>query len=437
MNSRKIVLLTVMTALTLSACSPGGSEKPNGSGGGDGAAPQPPKEVTLKIGLPGSYEITNKKIIDGFQAKFPHIKLQIDEAPWADFTKKIVTNIAGNNPPDIWFQENAVIMGYGKRGVAENLAPYIKRDLKTDDYIEALQAAKSPDGSVYGIPHGVNANALAYNKKLFQQHNVPFPTDSWTYQDMIDAAKKLTKDTDGDGKPDLFGFQTASSIAQGWMPWIKSSGGSALDPGMTKAAFNDPKTIEGLTRWADTIWKDNISPTRDMQTNQNFFQNEKTAMTFFQYSAQVSLNKNKPDLDWDVVKMPVGFNGKRFVPMVVNQWLIYSKAKPDAKEAAWTFLKYYLSDEAQDVLSESGASLPVKKTALEKIEKQTTKPLNKKAFTKGIEEAGGTLDENPTWNEWRAAATPILNDILDGKKSPADGAKDIQSKVQRILDENQ
>ncbi|MDF2660917.1 MAG: extracellular solute-binding protein family 1 [Paenibacillus sp.] len=437
MKGKQTVVLSIAAALTLSACGTGGESGKNGNAAATGGStPAQPKEVTLKIGLPGSYDITNKKIIDGFKAKYPHIKLEIDESPWADFTKKIVTNIAGNNPPDIWFQENAVILGYGKRGVAENLEPYIKRDLKTADYIGALTAAKGPDGKIYGIPHGVNSSALAYNKKLFQENNVPVPTDSWTYQDLIDAAKKLTKDTNGDGKTDLFGFNTAASITLGWIPWIKSSGGSAIDPGTGKSLFNDPKTIEGLQKWADTINKDKISPTREQQTSVKYFEEGKTAMTFLQSSQQVSLLKNKPDLDWDVVKMPIGFTGKRFVPIVVNQWLIYSKAKPDAKEAAWTFLQYYLSDEAQTFVAESGASLPVKKTTLEALEKQTTKPLNKKAFTKGTEEAAGTLDENPTWNEWRAAATPILNDILDGKKSAADGVKEIHQKVQAILDDD-
>ncbi|TMV45666.1 sugar ABC transporter substrate-binding protein [Paenibacillus mesophilus] len=434
MKVNKTAVLSIVTALTLSACGSGGSGQTESAS--NSGAPSQPKEVTLKIGLPGGYDITNKKIIDGFKAKFPHIKLEIDESPWADFTKKIVTNIAGNNPPDIWFQENAVILGYGKRGVAENLEPYIKRDLKTADYIESLTAAKAPDGKIYGIPHGINSSALAYNKRLFQENNVPAPTDNWTYQDMIDAAKKLTKDTNGDGKPDVFGFSTASSIALGWIPWIKSSGGSAINLAANKASFTDPKTIEGLQRWADTIHKDKISPTREQQTSVKYFEESKSAMTFVQFAQQVSLNKNKPDLDWDVVKMPTGFNGKRFVPIVVNQWLVYSKAKPDAKEAAWTFLKYYLSDEAQTFLSESGASMPVKKTTLEALEKQTTKPLNKKAFTKGTEEAGGTLDENPTWNEWRAAATPILNDIMDGKTQAADGVKEIQQKVQAILDDD-
>lgn len=438
--NKKLTLLAVVIALTAAGCSskteskdPKSAVETNGTPTATAAAP---KEVTLKIGLPGSYDITSKKIIEGFQAKYPYIKLEVDEAPWADFIAKIVTRIAGNNPPDIWLQENAVIAGYGKRGVAENLEPYIKRDLKTDDYAGALLAAKTPDGKVFGIPHGINAGALAFNKKIFQDAGVPLPTDSWTYQDMIEAAKKLTKDTDGDGKTDIYGFQAGNNITLGWLPWMKSYGGSALDSTLTKATFTDPKSIEGLTAWADTINKLKISPTRELANTGKLFENSKAAMVFFQYSSQVSLNKNKPDLDWDTVQMPKGADGKRFVPMIVNQWVVYSKSKPEVKEAAWTFLKYYLSDEAQTFLSESGASMPVKKTALNALDKLTFKPMNKKAYTQGIQEAGQTLDENPSWNEWRAAAGPILDDIMDGKRKPEDGVKEIQTKVQKILDDN-
>ncbi|ULL15941.1 sugar ABC transporter substrate-binding protein [Paenibacillus sp. H1-7] len=435
--NKKTAVVGLIMAFSLTACSTGTSTE-SGPGAKSTTAPgttPSSNPVTLKIGLPGGYDITSKKLIDNFQAKYPNIKLEIEETPWADFVTKIVTRIAGNNPPDLWLQENAVILGYGKRGVAENLEPYIKRDLKTEDYVSALTSAKL-DGKIYGIPHGINPGALAFNKQIFTENNVPLPTDNWTYNDMIEAAKKLTKDTNGDGKADIYGFQAGNNITLGWLPWMRAYGGSALDPTLTKATFADPKSIQGLTAWADTINKLKISPTREAANTGKFFENGKVAMTFFQYATQVSLNKNKPDLDWDTVKIPIGMDGKRFVPMVVNQWVMYSKSKPEVKEAGWTFLKYYLSDEGQTLLSESGTSLPVKKTALEQLEKSTSKPANKKAFTKGIEEAGGTLDENPSWNEWRAAAGPILNDIMDGKRTPEDGVKEIQQKVQQVLDDN-
>jgi multiple sugar transport system substrate-binding protein len=160
-------------------------------------------------------------------------------------------------------------------------------------------------------------------------------------------------------------------------------------------------------------------------------------MYFLQYSNQVTMNKSFPDADWDVVKIPKGVDGKRYVPMVTNSWLISSKAKQEVKDAAWEFLKYYLGEEAQTILANSGASLPVKKTALQAVEKITGKPANKKAFTDGIAEGGVTLDENASWNEWRGAAQPIINDIvLNFNISAEEGAKQIHEKVQTVLDNN-
>ncbi|WJH34693.1 sugar ABC transporter substrate-binding protein [Paenibacillus sp. CC-CFT747] len=253
-----------LLVVSLTACSTGktGESPTNPAASGTPQASKAPKEMKLKIGLPGSYDVTKKEIIDGFIAKFPNIKTEIVEAPWGDFTTKITTEIAGGTAPDVWFQENAVILGYGSRGVAEDLTPYIKKDIKDADYISGLYAAKASNGKVYGIPHGINPVALAYNKKMFTDAGVPLPTDNWTYQDMIDTAKKLTKDTNGDGKPDQYGFAASAAITQGWYPWARSQGGQVLDEAKTKAMFTDPKTIAGIKAWADLV-KTGISPDAD------------------------------------------------------------------------------------------------------------------------------------------------------------------------------
>lgn len=417
-----------------------GKGKDGNTPGTTPGASQPPKEVKLSLGLPGGYGITSEKIVEGFKAKHPNVKLDIDEAPWGDFTKKIATQIAGGNAPDVWFQENAAVLGYGKKGAAEDLAPYIAKDLKKDDYIDSLFATKAGD-KVWGVPHGGNPIALAYNKKLFTDAKVDFPSDKWTYQDMIDAAKKLTKDTNGDGTPDVWGFFTSGSITPGWFPWIKSAGGQALDSTLEKAVFDDEKSIKGITEWTNMINKYKVSPSRTTSSGlggeTQMFGNGLVAMVFMQYSTAESIyNKNFPNLDYDTVMIPKGFDGKRVVPNVVNSWVVFSKAKQEGKDAAWTWLKYYLGEEAQNVVAESGAGLPVKKTAMTKLESLSSKPANKKAFTQGVAEAGTTLDENPSWNEWRTVAQPIFNDILDAKIAPADGLKQIKDKVQKVLDDN-
>lgn len=441
MKKAGVLLLTILFIFTLAACS-SGNNKPQASGeaSSSGESTPVPKEITLKIGLPQGYDVTKKEIIDGFQAKFPHIKLDIDTTPWGDFATKIPAQIAGGNAPDIWFQENAVILGYGKKGVAEDLTAYIERDLNAEDYASILFSAKGADGKTYGIPHGLNPVALGYNKKLFTEANMPFPTDDWTYQDMIDAARKLTKDTNGDGKTDVYGFISGYNITQGWFPWIKSTGGQVLDTSLTKAMITDPKSLEGLAKWIE-IAKSGISApqafTKAIGSEWQAFGSDKGAMYFVQYSLQTLINQEFPELDWDTVKMPKGFDGNRVVPNISNSWLIYSKAKPEAKEAAWEFLKYYLSDEAQDVLAASGSSLPLKKSSFEKVAQVTTAPANKSAYTEGIIESGMSMDENPSWSQWVGAAQPIFVDMYNGKVTVEDGANQIQVKVQEVLDKNQ
>lgn len=435
--------LVSLLAISLAACGNNGDDG-NGNSSSPSSSDKPPassaatKEMKLTIGLPGAYDVTKKEIIDGFIAKFPNIKTEIVEVPWADFATKITAEIAGGTAPDVWVQENAIVLGYGNRGVAEDLAPYIKKDLNDADYISGLYASKTPDGKVYGIPHGINPVALAYNKKMFADAGVTPPTDDWTYADMIEAAKKLTKDTNGDGKPDQYGFAISQGITQGWYPWTRSYGGQVLDDTKTKAMFTDPKSIQGIQAWANLV-KDGISPDADFLKvaggDWKAFGAGKVAMYFMQYSNQTIINKEFADLDYDTVMMPKSMDGKRIVPIVTNSWVIFSKAKQDSKDAAWEFLKYYLSAESQMVLAKSGTAIPVQKNAITELDVNTN-PKNKKAFSDGIAEGGVTTDENPSWQEWRLAAQPIFADIYGQKLSPEEGAKQIQQKVQDILDQN-
>lgn len=443
-----MILLAAMVS-SLTACGSSASSGGSSTAGTTASAEDPASDGTsnadlkadLTLGLPGGYSVTSEAIVNSFKEKYPNINLTIDEAPWNDFSKKISAQIAGGTAPDVWFQENATILGYGAMGAAENLAPYIEKDLIASDYADTLYAAKVGD-NVWGVPHGVNAVALAYNKKVFTDAGVDFPTNDWTYQDMIDAATKLTQDTDGDGKTDIYGFLTGGSITIGWYPWVRSAGGRALDASLENAVFDDEKSVQGIQAWYDTVYKQKVSPTlteqNDMGKSFTIFGNNKAAMMFLQYSeAAGQLNANFPDLEYDTVMIPKTFDGsERHVPYVANSWIVYSRAKDASKQAAWLWIQHYLAEDTQKTIAESGATLPVQKNALESVSSLTAKPVNKAAFTQGITEAGTTLDENATWSTWRLEAQPVFQMILNNEIDIAEGLAQIKTNVQKVLDEN-
>lgn len=49
------------------------------------------------------------------------------------------------------------------------------------------------NGDVTGISNGTNARCFAYNPALFDQAGVPYPTDTWTWEEFAEACRKITE----------------------------------------------------------------------------------------------------------------------------------------------------------------------------------------------------------------------------------------------------
>jgi maltose-binding protein MalE len=59
------------------------------------------------------------------------------------------------------------------------------------------------DGRQYALPKYHGALAPYYNKDLFDQAHVDYPSDYWTHDDYLAATKRITPDRNKDGKPNL------------------------------------------------------------------------------------------------------------------------------------------------------------------------------------------------------------------------------------------
>ncbi len=129
-------------------------------------------KVTLRIGLPGGADITPMEIVESFKAENADIDTVVEEAPWGDFKKKLKIQIASNNAPDVFITDSGYTATLGSMGAAANLAPRIEDDLNVDEYSATLFAGKDGDGNVWGVPHGLVALAVYYNKALLDEAGI-------------------------------------------------------------------------------------------------------------------------------------------------------------------------------------------------------------------------------------------------------------------------
>ena len=85
---------------------------------------------------------------------------------------------------------------------------------------------------------------LYYNKDLFDKAGVAYPTNDWTWNDMLAAAKKLTLDTNKDGKIDQWGF-AVNNIVWVWAGFVWGNGGDILSPDRKSACCTIPRNHRG------------------------------------------------------------------------------------------------------------------------------------------------------------------------------------------------
>ncbi len=96
---------------------------------------------------------------------------------------------------DIWdiFQLNNQFPQYINQ--IEPLDEYVEQgiiDISNAD--ESYLATTTYDGQLVGLSNGVNSFAIAYNKNIFEQLNIPEPASNWTWDEFEQISYQITEE---------------------------------------------------------------------------------------------------------------------------------------------------------------------------------------------------------------------------------------------------
>jgi len=188
------------------------------------------------------------KQIDEFE-KATGIKVVHEHYGSDPLRNKLLMELAAKNEDlDVFQGMMKTNYQYNKAGWLEPLDAYLKDPALTSpdyDYADFYPKILTViDGKTMGITTSVNTQVLMYRKDLFEQHGVKVPTN---WAELEAAAKKLTLDTDGDKKTDIYGW-VARMDAENTAPFANflfTNGGRWLDE-KKKLVFNSPEAVEAM-----------------------------------------------------------------------------------------------------------------------------------------------------------------------------------------------
>jgi len=121
--------------------------------------------------------------------------------------QKLYAMMAARQAPDIFYTNNAVRDRLAAEGRLLDLSSFAESDPVIARFpAELLAAARSVDGGLYAIPNFTHTCGVYYNRELFAEAGLEPPDPDWTWEDMRDAATRLTDDRDDDGRTDRYGI---------------------------------------------------------------------------------------------------------------------------------------------------------------------------------------------------------------------------------------
>jgi multiple sugar transport system substrate-binding protein len=345
-----------------------------------GTAASQKADITMMMwGDPAELEVWNK-IVEDFHTANPNITVKVDVSDWDSYWTKLKTLLSAGTPPDVFAMDAPLYLDYQSRGVLLNLQPYLDKnpDLLKGVYPQTLEAYKTPDG-MFGVPRDFQTVALFYNKDMFDSAGVAYPTADWTYDDLRNAAKQLTKDSNGDGKIDQFGYSLDLwDFEPGMSEIIWAYGGDLISADHTKTLVGEPKARQAFQFLHDMMFIDKSIPDTNTlsEYGDDAFLAGVAAMTAIGH--WVVPGYAEVNFKWDVAPMPKGPAGQATSVNSAGFVVAKDSKSPDA---SFEFLKYVLSEPAQKRLAELGFACPVLKSVAESdaFLKQST-PIDHKVF---------------------------------------------------------
>ena len=361
--TRRRLLLGSAASLTLAACATPGQ-----------APTAPAQAATGRVEFWQLYQNSPAAapIKELFQKKHPNIQVEWIDTAAGQQPDKLTVASAGGVPPDM-----TSITAPFFRDVARFYQPldqYLKRDAKkidSDDFLPIWTQGSVIKGKTMGLPLEIAARVWWFNRSLFQERGLPFPTRQGApakldYRAVEEMGQKLTF-TRGDKQ--VYGF----FVTRDWfniLIYVYAFGGKFLDDDHTKCLLDSPQAAAGIEYAQELVTRRQYAPssgTVDVHDQEN------TVGMYYHNAARAQNLRRVPNgQQWDVGPVVTGPTGVPVTFAFIHQVGVVKDSKNP--EAAWTIAAEYSGKDATPYWMEHHGWPTARKSYLERYIKAGTPP---------------------------------------------------------------
>ncbi len=342
---KKVLTVLLAVSLVLTSAFAGGSSETASDG-----------KTTLTWAL---WDITStayyQPLIDAYEAKNPDVKIEMLDLGSSDYSTMLQTQLSGGDD-EIDIVTIKDIPGYNnnvKANLLTDLTPLIAADgIDTSAYGGVVEQI-TVNGKVYALPFRSDFWVIFYNKALFDEAGVPYPTNDMTFEEYDALAREVTH---GSGASKVYGahYHTWRSAVQ--LFGILDGKHKITDGG--DYSYLKPYYEMVLNQQKDGICQDYATLKTSSTHYSGVFYNNSVAMMnmgswFIATLIQQVGAGNADCTDWGIVKYPHAEGVEPGSTLGTITSLAVSRASKN-QEAAWDFVNFVTGEEGAEVLAATG-----------------------------------------------------------------------------------
>lgn len=402
-------------------------------------------DVVLNVAMEaGRMADAAQSVVPAFQAKYPHIQVQIVPIPYTQYTQRVTTELAsGGGAYDVvesYFLMNAQYIPSGFLYPLDDLVA--KYNVDMDDFVTSAiapgtlagsAAEVSPDGkSIFGLPYNSDILMMCYRADLYEKHGLDYPAD-W---DHLYENMRVLKEKEG-----IYGYvfsgasYPATHLLQDFFTVALNTGGNLPLSTDLKPQMNTQGNLKALELFIemmnDGFASEGTQEYLYAEKNTMVSQGLAAHMSQFMLSAYFALeDENASD-----VAGKVGYAAVPGGNAICGGWTVSVVGNSKHPEEAFLFIEFLTNTENNARLAIDFGNGPVRRSTILSPEFQEVFPFAEELVV--ALDAGQSQYFNaptlPIWDRLDQVVYSNLANAMYGNVEPREALEQIDQELARTL----
>jgi multiple sugar transport system substrate-binding protein len=399
---------------------------------------QSPTTITMWTFLdpnrPGGREGALKTIIESFERANPTLRVRVEPQVWTTMAERFV--LAGNarNAPDIcWVNDNNLAL-LGNAPVAADLKPIVDAwpaARRADQAVPAAFSSATMGGRLLAIPIMATSFVLMVRGDLLRAAGLTLD-DLRTWDSTVEAAKKMTRDTNGDGQPDIWGIGLGLaterySVTPAVLAAVGLQGGLFGD-GCT-ARIATPEVARAIQWQADLILRHRVTPREAIAMTSDDAIDQFAAG---RYAMEVISNARFDQIQrtaagWDrneLIAAPIpGWTADKPGPALLTGWFASAWRNSPRLRDAMRFIDHMTNAEAMALWNLPGLQVPMLKSIAARPEMQQPEYRHLRDISGYFAASGFSMPASCVWGRTLADFNLATQQVVLGQRPMMDALR--------------